>query len=122
MKLAQIFPDRPPEILDIASRLRSLVLEIFPDAVESHDEENLGFGFGEGYKLLVFVISPQSDHVNLGIAGGAGLADPKGLMEGRGKVHRHIKVRRVAQIDNPDLKGLMVNALRAARVRTQKCA
>ena len=60
MKLAQIFPDRPPEILDIASRLRSLVLEIFPDAVESHDEENLGFGFGEGSKLLVFVISPQS--------------------------------------------------------------
>jgi hypothetical protein len=95
-------------------------LEAFPDAVMSTDEQNLGFGFGKGYKLLVFVISPQRDHVNLGIAGGAGLADPKGLMEGKGKVHRHVKVRSVGQIAQPDLKELVVNALQAARVRKQE--
>jgi hypothetical protein len=47
---------------------------------------------GSGYKGLVFVISPFKTHVNLGIVHGATLADPAGLLEGTGKVHRHVKL------------------------------
>ena len=93
---------------------------MFPDADLTSDEANVGFGYGSGYKVLVFVISPQREHVNLGIAHGATLDDPNGLMEGKGKVHRHVKLHRVEQVHDPELEQLMHNALQSAQSRSQK--
>jgi hypothetical protein len=90
-------------------------MQIFPDAVISEDKDNIGFGYGSGYKDLVFVISPFTAHVNLGIVNGASLDDPDNLMEGKGKVHRHVKLRNVEQVKSPYLRDLMLQALQAAR-------
>jgi hypothetical protein len=104
-----------PEIGQIANELQSLIMQLFPAAVNSDDGDNVGFGFGSGYKDLVFVISPYKKHVNLGIVNGASLDDPDNLMEGKGKVHRHVNLQHVEQVRSPELRELMLRALQAAR-------
>jgi len=116
------FPDLQPKILAMAAGLQHLVLSIFPTAEITLDDENVGYGFGSGYKDLVFVITPYSKHVNLGIANGAALADPKCLMQGKGKVHRHVKLHKIEMVSDPDLADLMGRALTAAQKRIQRDA
>ncbi len=117
--IAQEFPELQQKLLEIATDLQKLILSIFPDAEVTYDKENLGFGFGSGYKNLVFVISPQRQHINLGIANGASLEDPEGLMQGKGKVHRHVKLLRLEQVHDPHLEKLMRRALQVATDRVQ---
>jgi hypothetical protein len=102
-----------PQIAELARELCTLVLEVYPDALVTVDGGDIGFGSGTGYKGLVFVVAPHSKHVNLGIAGGATLPDPAGLMEGTGKVHRHIKIRSSGDLERPELRELMVSAVPA---------
>jgi hypothetical protein len=100
-----------PGVAGLARRLCELILELYPDAVVSVDRNHIGFGSTTGYKGLVFVVALHSKHVNLGVYGGATLADPAGLMEGTGKVHRHVKIRRAGDLERPELPALMVAAL-----------
>ena len=67
----------------------------------------------------VFTVSPQRGYVNLGVARGASLDDPAGLMEGRGRVHRHVKIRDADQLDDVALGDLLGRALAARRVETE---
>ncbi len=99
-----------PETAALARRACEVVLELLPGAVVTVDDENIGFGTGSGYRGLVFVVAPHRAHVTLGIARGAALPDPAGLMEGTGKVHRHVKLRTDADLDRPELRELMRTA------------
>jgi hypothetical protein len=101
-----------------ARALRATLLEIFPDAIETAEGGELGLGFDRGYAGLVFTVSPQRGYVNLGVARGASLDDPAGLMEGRGRVHRHVKIRDADQLDDVALGDLLGRALAARRVET----
>lgn len=107
----RLLASRPEPVAELARRLCELALEVYPGAVVTVDGNDIGFGVSTGYKGLVFVVSPHSQHVNLGIAHGASLPDPAGLMEGTGKVHRHVKVRHPADLERPELRDLMVAAL-----------
>jgi hypothetical protein len=91
--------------------LHGLLLELFPEAVLTADQENIGYGTSTGYKGLKFTVAPFTGYVRLGIAGGASLPDPAGLMQGTGKVHRHIKIRSAGELANPDLLALLKAAL-----------
>jgi hypothetical protein len=113
MGFDQLIAGRPPEVQEIARRVLAIARELVPDAVESDDGEDYGVGFGPGYKGLVFVITPLADAVRLGIAGGAALDDPAGLMQGRGKVHRHVRLTDPAEADAPALRDLMARAAAA---------
>jgi hypothetical protein len=57
------------------------------------------------------------DHVNVGFFRGAEIADPKGLLEGTGKVMRHVKVRPGAAIDAEALRSLVDAAYRDMKTR-----
>jgi Domain of unknown function (DU1801) len=103
----------------VAKRLESLIDEIFPDAMRSQDKADTGFGFTQGYKGLVFVVSRQAKHVNLGVAHGVELERSFPLLEGSGKVHRHVKLRSLEDVANPELAKLMKAALKAARARNK---
>jgi Domain of unknown function (DU1801) len=100
-----------PHIAELARHTCGLVLDLLPDAVVTADRENIGFGTGPGYSGLVFVVAPHRAHVTLGIYGGADLPDPTGLMQGTGKVHRHVKVRDSGDLERPELRQLMAAAL-----------
>jgi hypothetical protein len=95
---------------ETARRLLATAQALVPDAVESCDGADYGVGTAAGYKGLVFVITPQERGVRLGIAGGASLDDPAGLMQGRGRVHRHVRVADATAADDPALQDLMRRA------------
>jgi hypothetical protein len=58
-------------------------------------------------------------HVNVGFFRGAGLADPKGLLEGTGKYMRHVKLKPESSIDAPALMELIEAAYADMRSRLQ---
>jgi hypothetical protein len=104
-----------PEVAATARTVRAKLLDLFPDAVETAEGGELGLGFDRGYKGLVFTVSPQRGHVNLGVARGASLDDPARLLQGRGRVHRHVKIRTTDQLDDPALGDLLGRAVAARR-------
>jgi hypothetical protein len=104
---------REPAIAGLARQLCETILTMMPDATISVDAENIGFGYGTGYKGLIFTVAPHTSHVTLGVARGASLPDPEGLLEGSGKVHRHVKLRNATDVDRPELRTLMESAIAA---------
>jgi hypothetical protein len=110
---ALLAAQRSPDMADLARGLCRLILTLFPDPVVTVEGRDIGFGFDAGYKGLVFTVAPASRHVTLGISHAAGLADPAGLLEGSGRVHRHVKLRRPADLDRAELRDLMARALAA---------
>lgn len=92
----QILADRPPEIVEIARRLRAIIAEVHPDAVEvpRTGEGVAAYGWGEKKMSESYAyIAPQRSWVNLGFYHGAVLDDPLGIVEGTGARIRHVKVR-----------------------------
>ena len=111
----RLLATKQPRIAELARQLCALILRMYPDAVVTVDNGYIGFGSSRGYKGLVFVVGPHSRHVTLGLSGGVDLPDPAGLMEGAGKVHRHLKIRQPSDLEQPELCELMVAALKRQR-------
>jgi hypothetical protein len=103
---------KPAATAELARQLCDLILKLYPHATVTVDSDLIGFGSRRGYKGLVFVVGAYRQHVTLGLSGGADLPDPAGLMEGTGKVHRHVKLRRAEELDRPELRELMAAALK----------
>jgi|MudIll2142460700_1097286.scaffolds.fasta_scaffold1243632_1 hypothetical protein len=101
----------------IVRRARLLLLESIPEAVETQDRDNLGYGLTPGYKGLVCVITPYKDHVNLGLYDAVELPDPHNLLEGSGKRHRHIRLTTEAQLESPALQALILAAVKHKKER-----
>ena len=99
-----------PEIKNIAWQTRQLIYEILPNVIEVVwvQQKNTGYGTGPKKKTEHFCwIMPASKHVNLGFNYGAELPDPKNILEGTGKLFRHIKIKSVEQLSNQDLIKLL---------------
>jgi len=94
----------------IARKTRQLIYDLLPDAVEVVwvRQKNTGFGTGIKKKTEHFCwIMPATNHVNLGFNYGAELPDPKGLLEGTGKLFRHVKIKSIEQLSDKDLIKLL---------------
>ena len=106
-----------PEVRDLALSLRRLVLDVIPDAMEQIDvpAKIIGYGFGPRYADVVCVIMPLKDAVNLGLARGTELPDPKKLLEGTGKRARHVKIRTAEDIKAHALRALVKAAVAAMK-------
>ena len=106
-----------PEIRDLAWKLRALVLEVFPDAIEQLDQpaKLIGYGFDRTYKGLVCGIALHKAHVNLMFAQGTELPDPDGLLAGTGKRARHVKVQQPGDVDRPGVRALLEAAVALKR-------
>jgi len=114
----------PPGVREIASATRTLLESAAPGIEETVDVSSkvVGYGYGPGYKGLLFTLIPSQKEIKLGIVRGTELPDPKGLMTGAGKVHRHVPLRGVADLKQPGLKALLGQALRAWRRRNAAVA
>ena len=90
----------PPEVRDVALAAREFLAQALPGAAETLDESAklFGYGYGPGYKGLVCTLLLSRTGVKLGIARGSELPDPKQLMQGSGKVHRHVQLRTTADL------------------------
>jgi hypothetical protein len=109
----------PPEVGELAHAARRLLGEALPGSEETLDKTArvIGFGYGPGYKGCVCTLIMSQKGVKLGIARGSELPDPKGLMAGSGKVHRHVQLEKLADLKQPGLKPLIKAALAAWKER-----
>jgi hypothetical protein len=105
--------DFSPHIQELARAARQLIHRVYPQVVEVVwvRQRNTGFGTGPKKSTEHFCwLMPASNHVNLGFNYGAELPDPAGLLEGTGKLFRHVKLRSAGQLDDPRLIELVRHA------------
>jgi hypothetical protein len=77
----------------------------------------LGVGFGPSQKAseAIFSVVLYPRYVTLFFLQGVGLPDPERLLQGDGKVVRHIKLESPADLDKPAIRKLMAVALKSAK-------
>jgi hypothetical protein len=117
-EVTEFLASYPPDVRDVALELRAQVLETIPGTREMLDRPAriVGYGFGTGYRDLICTIIPSKTGVKLGIAGGADLPDPNGLLHGAGKRHRYVAFGAPADVKTPGLKRLLEAAIAARKV------
>ena len=119
-----LLPKYPDDVRALAEAARSALAKALPGVTEGVDlpAKLLSYSYGPGYKGLVCTLIMSKTGVKLGIFRGAGLPDPKRLLQGAGKVHRHVQLRVPGDLDRPELKELLDAALQAWRRRAAEAA
>ena len=105
--------DHDPEIVALARQSRDLILSVRPDAqleVETAWGGYLLFRHGAGCGNTVVFLSAHTKHVSIGFSEGAQLEDPYKLLQGTGKLQRHVKIRKQEHLSKPGLKELIAAA------------
>lgn len=110
----EFLAEYPAEVQSIAMKVRLLVREVMPDALEIVDvpAKMIAYGTENSYKGMICVISPYAKHVNLGFARGTSVPDPAGLLEGTGKRARHVKLKSLEDVERPEVRALLEAAVR----------
>lgn len=106
----QAIASYPEPIKTLARQVRALIHDILPEVVEVVwvQQKNTGFGTGPKKNSEHFCwLMPTKNHVNLGFNYGAELPDPNKLLEGTGKLFRHVKIRDAEQLNDPALRALL---------------
>jgi hypothetical protein len=87
-----------PEFHPVVAKIRALMQEYAPGA-----QEIISYGI-PSYKMkhIVAVISPTKKDITLAFSRGADMEDRYDLLKGVGKVSKHIKLRKVDDI-NPEI-------------------
>ena len=83
-----------------------------PGSYEGCQGSDITFSFGSGYKALMFTVTPQPTLVTLGIADGALLKDMTGLLEGKGRGNRHVRIEGEADLKRGALDRLLQEAVK----------
>ncbi len=97
-------------VQSLARETRKLIHRILPEVVEVAwvQQKNIGFGTGIKKNTEHFCwLMPATKHVTLGFNYGAELPDPAQLLEGNGKLFRHIKISSAEQLKNSELLKLL---------------
>lgn len=90
------------------AKIRAVVPAKAEEALQGTD---VAFSFGSGYKSLMFTVTPHPAHVALGVVDGALLKDMTGLLEGKGKANRHVRIESDADLKRGALDRLLVEAV-----------
>jgi hypothetical protein len=103
------------DVLALAKGARALILDVVPGVFEVVWEQQgtAGYGTGPKKKTEHFCwIAPAKAHVSLGFNYGAELPDPAELLEGTGKLFRHVKLLSKDDLRKPALRKLIAAATR----------
>jgi hypothetical protein len=85
-----------PEQLEIMETLRQLIHSTIPET-----KEEVKWGIPIFIKTMIFTyLRCSKHHVALGFYNIDRINDPNGLLEGTGKTMRHLKFKRVEEVDN----------------------
>ncbi|HEY6251366.1 MAG TPA: hypothetical protein VI685_15520 [Candidatus Angelobacter sp.] len=108
-----------PEVRNLVLATRGFILKMFPGITEQVDAKAriVGYGYGPKYADMVCSMMPTRAGVTLGIAYAMELPDPEKLLEGTGKVHRHVKLKSKSDLKSGGLKSLLKAANAAAIAR-----
>ena len=113
-ELEQFLASYNPVVRELTLKLRALIREVMPEAIEQLDSPAhlIGYGVNRTYKGLICGITLHRAHINLMFARGTELPDPEALLEGTGKRARHVKIQQAADLENPSVRTLLRAALR----------
>jgi len=88
------------------------IREIFKDANPKLDEEikygGLVFNLSNTLMGGIFI---YSEHISIEFSLGAELADPDKILEGKGKKRRHIKIRKIGDIQEKQVEMIVSSAM-----------
>ncbi len=102
-----------PTIRAIARECRKLIAEVMPGVTEVPWANQRTVGYGVGPKKMsqhFCYLAPQRTYLNIGFFYGAELDDPGGLLEGTGKMLRHIKIRSREEIQQSGIREILKQA------------
>ena len=100
---------KPAELRDVAEKLRKLVKKTVKGTKESVNSWKIPT-FESNGPMCFFMVGKY--HVTFGFLRGTSLPDPAGLLEGTGKILRHVKLRTAEDVSAPALKKLIEAAAR----------
>jgi hypothetical protein len=99
---------------ELARQVHELIADVYPNAVEVPWPKQQVVGYGVGPKKMsehFCYIGAFKNHVNLGFNYGADLPDPEGLLEGTGKLFRHVKINSPQETERPAVRRLVEAAV-----------
>jgi Domain of unknown function (DU1801) len=111
--LGTLLEGHTAEVGAILRRAREVTREELPGSTEQLDlpDHLIAYGYGSaaGVRSRDFLVAliPHKAHLNVQLADGATLPDPRGIVEGTGKRIRHVKCRSVADAERPELRALI---------------
>ena len=107
------------EIAELALATRTLALEEAPDSTEliydAYNAVATGYSFTGRPSDSFIHIAVYSQWVNLGFNRGSELADPQGLLQGSGRLIRHIKISQPGDLERPMIRELVRAAIARAK-------
>lgn len=98
----------PPHHHALVERLRALLRECAPEAREAVRYRMICW---TQRQILVYLTSREQD-VTLGFVNGTQLDDPFGLLKGRGRGTRHVKMKDAAAVPDAALRHYIAQALK----------
>lgn len=109
-----------PEVRRLTRAARRLIRQAIPKVREQVDRaaKIIGYGFGPRYADLICILMPTKAGVNLGFYRATELPDPQRILEGTGKLHRHVKLKSLVDVESPALRGMLRAAIRAYKERS----
>ena len=104
----------PPHQQELFVALRDLIADVAPRLTPGMKWGNACWSAGS---LPLVFVHAEEDHLQLGFFAGAMLDDPQGLLRGRGKYVRHVRVETMADIVEDEIASLIVRAVEAPPYR-----
>ena len=99
-----------PALYEIANSVRTRILQLFDTIDEEVKYGGILFAAPEPF-CGIFV---YKQHVSVEFSHGAKIADPHGLLEGKGKGRRHLKLHTLEDVENKYLMDYLRLAQKAA--------
>ena len=113
MSPEELFYAFPAPVPDLCWRLRDLVLEEAPGAVEAVRPRWRLLGFDLNRSLCA--VAPQRDHARLVFEHGSELSDPDGHLQGSGAQARWLRFERDEDIDEAVVRTFLRQAIAKQR-------
>ncbi len=109
-----------PDIQEVAERLRTVVRDAVPDAIERVRTgwRLIGYDVPAGRRTRYFAfVAPEPEHVHVGFEYGAWMADPDGILRGA-----HLKLKKVRYLTYRPGDPIPTDALRRFTIEAAELA
>ena len=117
--LLELLSGRNSFVADLAFRLREVILDEAPGVTEMvHDVKYciaLNYTFTKSVKQAFCGVAIYQRYMNMGLYRGVELHDPKKLLLGNGKLHRHLKFQTYQDAERPHVRTFLQQAIAIAK-------
>lgn len=106
--------DYSPAVRELALHLRGILLAAIPDVQEvvKPGWKEIWYMIGSAKMVNApCILTPLKDSVNIVFSRGAKMSNAQGLLQGTGKSGRHVKYRKVEEVDPATLQAMIAESM-----------